>query len=594
MKKYILMIISGLVMTSCVDTVILPNSKTVDEDYWQTKSEVSAVVAQAYKTLISTTAMEDMIVWGGFRSDEQVPNTTLGSGYATIRDDLNEIYNANIQTDNTFNNWGTFYSCINYCNIVLEKAEGVQSLDPDYTDGDYQADRAQMLALRALCYFYLVRTFRDVPYSREAFMNSSMDLNLPQVNPDSILQASLVDLKEARGNAISSSAYADWRRVGYITRDAIDAIIADIYLWLASVENNNSYYQECINYCDNVIESKKSQHTKGRNETDADEFPLAEGDRMFTELYGDEQNAEESIFELQVDGSSNSNTGLENMYAAVASSVSSPYVYASRIFDATGSNDYDDASAVYLKTNDTRYWNACFGVNSSSESFNIKKYVGSMASNSSSSSYSFPTYANYGKNFIIYRLTDVMLMKAEAIVALQRSLEKSDSTWASSEGEQEQLYQAFHLFNAVNKRAVISTAKTDSFVWNTFASRSADEFEKIILAERFRELCFEGKRWFDLMRYNYREMHRTGVTPIPYTMTMAAYKEANGESYPRNTDAFFSLMLRKYTQGGSSVQAKWRTEPFLYMPIPRSDTKVNPNLNQNPVYSDSDEYEKNV
>ena len=51
-------------MLSCVDTVILPDNKTVDEDYWQKKSEVETVVAAAYAQLRSDVAIRNMIVWG--------------------------------------------------------------------------------------------------------------------------------------------------------------------------------------------------------------------------------------------------------------------------------------------------------------------------------------------------------------------------------------------------------------------------------------------------------------------------------------------------------------------------------------------------
>jgi hypothetical protein len=37
--------------SSCVDTLILPDNKTVDEDYWQTKGDVQTLVAAAYAQL---------------------------------------------------------------------------------------------------------------------------------------------------------------------------------------------------------------------------------------------------------------------------------------------------------------------------------------------------------------------------------------------------------------------------------------------------------------------------------------------------------------------------------------------------------------
>ncbi|MBQ0074107.1 MAG: hypothetical protein KBT34_07915, partial [Prevotella sp.] len=70
MKKIFSIIMATLALTSCVDTVILPENKTLDEDFWQKKSEVEAVVAAAYSQLRDATFQENIIVWSDFRSDE--------------------------------------------------------------------------------------------------------------------------------------------------------------------------------------------------------------------------------------------------------------------------------------------------------------------------------------------------------------------------------------------------------------------------------------------------------------------------------------------------------------------------------------------
>ena len=97
-------------------------------------------------------------------------------------------------------------------------------------------------------------------------MKSSEEMNIPQVNPDSILNVCIADLKEAELNALDPTSYNDWRSKGLINRDAIDAILADIYLWRASVLHSASDYQECVNYCDKVIASKQANHQPQRGE----------------------------------------------------------------------------------------------------------------------------------------------------------------------------------------------------------------------------------------------------------------------------------------------------------------------------------------
>jgi hypothetical protein len=105
--------------------------------------------------------------------------------------------------------------------------------------------------------------------------------------------------------------------------------------------------------------------------------------------------------------------------------------------------------------------------------------------------------------------------------------------------------------------------------------------EDLVLAERARELCFEGKRWFDLMRYNYR--HTTTQADLTKLLSQEGYAIVN------NSDEFFNLALRKYTVP-SAMKVKMRDERYLYMPINQDEVEINTNLKQNPVYKSAAKY----
>ena len=112
--------------------------------------------------------------------------------------------------------------------------------------------------------------------------------------------------------------------------------------------------------------------------------------------------------------------------------------------------------------------------------------------------------------------------------------------------------------------------------------------EELVLNERLRELAFEGKRWYDLLRYNYRH-----VDGVDYTKTLAQLDDDGVvavENYNSNT--IMKWAVRKLTNG-DAVAAKMSSEPKLYMPIPQSDINVCPVLRQNPVYGSDDNYSKN-
>lgn len=578
MKKIFSIIFASIAMVSCVDTVILPDNKTVDDDFWQKKSEVDAVVATAYAQLRDASAIRNMIVWGDFRSDELVVTSTLPSS-AAYRTALQQIYSCNIETENAFTSWYPFYSAINYCNLVLQKAENVISVDPDYTRGDYDANKAQMLALRAFCYFYLTKVFHDIPVTPGAYLNSSDDLNAPQSDPDSVLNMCINDLTEASKYAISGSTYGDWRDKGYLNQDGINAILADIYLWRASINRDASDYEACVAYCDKIIAAKKQAYEEsgtrrrwGADETKKDYY-LSDFDDMFNDIFGQSgQNADESIFELQFRSSDATNTGLDQMYYRYNNASSNGYGYlkAASIYgkvDATG-------NGVWNNSVDQRLYEYLYDAASTSiEQFGVRKFVALSSAGTNNSAESNPSGSrtnNFRQNWIFYRLTDVMLMKAEALVQLYNLGGKAEDDKRNE--------QAFNICQFINQRS-LSDANKSSYALKYSVYR--DKMEELVLAERARELCFEGKRWFDLMRYNYR-----------HTATQANLKKKLSDkdyTVVYNSDEFFELALRKYAVP-TTMRAKIRDERYLYMPINQDEVEINTNLVQNPVYKSSSKY----
>ena len=114
-KKVIFLLFTPLLLASCVDTVILPNDKTVDEDFWKSKSDVQLMVNGAYRAMLTPDVISRLIVWGGLRSEELVPVSNVTG---SLVEDLTEINLANIQPDNVFSRWAAFYHVINNCNLV--------------------------------------------------------------------------------------------------------------------------------------------------------------------------------------------------------------------------------------------------------------------------------------------------------------------------------------------------------------------------------------------------------------------------------------------------------------------------------------------
>ena len=569
-------LVTGL--SSCNDFLtIYPTDKTIGEDFWKTKEDVQGMVTGAYGSMISYGCQERAIIWGAYRSDELVKYSSYNNT------NLENISAVNLLPQNGYNSWESFYAVINRCNIVLNHAADVMENDPAFTKGDYDETRAQMLALRSLCYFYLVRTFRDVPYTTQSYEDDDQEMVIPQVAPDSVLQYCINDLEEAERYIMKSGAYGkqDWRNVGYFTRDAVRALLADIYLWRASINHSQADYQKCISYADQIIKSKDEYfqaNTTGMAAMDKDPYHLIDRDMAFSSIFVD-GNSSESILEWQYDGSNNSNLALENLYYETGNSENhqtTSALMASQIF-----NFYDEKAntaqgqKVYVSKNDYRYWYNVYGVNSEEATeLSVRKMVsqdryvssGNQAStdptkfNVGEPQNNRRTFDNYRQNWIVYRLTDVMLMKAEALVQT-----------AANDSDRVALDQAFNLVQAVNKRSMAKNV-SDTLQISAFPDR--ESMELLVLAERERELCFEGKRWFDLMRYCYRHMEGVDLKT----------KLADRTEWPTLYAPMLALIVRKYVTGGEAVSYKMKSEPFLYWPIQERELKVNNLLKQNPVF----------
>ena len=576
-------IVNGLVgcsvtaaLTACNDFLtIYPTDRIVGSEFWKTKADVDQMVDGCYQSMISYDIQERAIMWGAFRSDELVKLTDYNDNT------LDNIAAVNILPTNRYSKWDAFYRVINNCNIVLNHAEDVMAEDPEFTQGDYQVVRAQMLALRSLCYFYLVRAFRDVPYTNHSYEDDSQVEMHEQSTPEVVLQHCLDDLQEARRYIMRSGAYGryDWRNKGYFTRDAVDALMADIYLWRAAMTHSSSDYQQAIVCADSVINSKHAFYEFYKEyditEQEKDIYHLEKGDlAMYTIFNTNQGNSHESILEWQYNGRDNSNVALQNYYYQSGNENSyrqTSILMASQIFTTVDQNaNNDQGQKIYLSKNDYRFWNNVYNANNeealqlsirkmvdaSGTTVGLTGTVGEAKSNSRG-------FREFRQNWIVYRLTDVMLMKAEALVET-----------AANDSDQVVLKQAFDLVQAVNKRSMLKTAN-DTLKFESFKSK--EEMELLVLAERERELCFEGKRYFDLMRYCYRHMEGVDIRQ----------RMADQGAWPELYQPMLKMIIRKYSGGGGegdAVSYKMKSEPYLYWPIEESETKVNSLLKQNPVF----------
>lgn len=511
-RNFIIILIAVLTlgMGSCTDWLdTRPVSEIVLDDYWQSEAQAQAVLMACYRGLITDGVMERMLIWGELRSD----NFTAGSGFPNERIDMSKILEVNITPTNRYCAWAPFYSVINNCNTFLHYAPGVVDADQNFTEGKLHSLEAEVRAIRALCYFYLVRTYKEVPWVGTPSISDTQDYKVFKSSERAVLDSIIADLTIARKYARIDFGNVAQNK-GRITRNAVNAILADVYLW-------DQQYDKCVEMCNEVLADQS--------------LGLVPGESMFENVFY-RGNSIESIFELQFDENVQRNNTTRNLYGIqgdIQGELSFPlYLIKGDYspFKYKVGTDIESEKDLRFKDFIVQSLGDATGI------YSVFKYAGIMRTENQQeiSTYSWRSTT---PNWIVYRVSDVLLMKAEALVAPANPSELA-------------MLEALLLVNVTYQRSNPTSAGLDFTVYNTKGI-----LEKLILRERQRELMFEGKRWFDLMRVARRNNSPTSL--LTYL--------------PQLTGLQFNKM--------SVMDA-------LYLPVPQSDMDNNENMVQNPFYEE--------
>ena len=542
------------ILSSCSDFLdILPMNSTVLENYWKEKADVTGAVNGCYEALASEDVVTRMGVWGELRSDNIVAGTN-------VPNHLNEMLRENLLPTNDMCNWSYLYNVINRCNIVCHYAPEVEQIDPNYTYNEMKATIAEMKAIRALCYFYLIRTFRDVPYTTEPSIDDNQNYVIPATKFDVVIDSLITDLESVKDDAQrrfeiekvqNKSIYVPAANNSRITRWAIYALLADLYLWKGDWNN-------VIKYCDQIIDYKKQVYDELLLIDQINDIELYDGIPMimeatvkgtkdvgnaYTALFGN-GNSFESIFEIYYNG----NTGQENNWISSYYGNRDNNIGRLRAADFLMDGFTSNNNQVWLSQSDCRAYEA---MESSGNSLSITKFVRQSASFSLQRlgivNVAGDRRTRKDANWIIYRLSDVMLMKAEALI------QRSENDWP----------EAFKLINNVYKRAnnISPETTTGSLVYETY-NTSKEKMEDLLFEERHREFLFEGKRWFDLVRLARRD---------------------------GKTERLTSSVIRKHRQDQNVIRIKLTDPNYIYFPYAKSELKANPLLIQNPAFSNTED-----
>ncbi len=579
-------VLLALTTGSCEDWLTLyPQDRVVEENFWEDKNDLLGVRYAAYQNMQNT--LNNFIVWGDLRSDSYTLNPVEHDDQGN-RDTYKKITEGQLDSTMAVYDWGGVYTTINYCNKVLAHGEEVLERDKQFTPSEWQQIKAEMTALRAFNYFYLIRAFKDVPYINQIINSDKEVSSFPTTNQLTILDNLIADVEAVKGQARNRFGLVSDTK-GMITNSAIYALLADMYLWRAAlrqgrnIEGYEDDNRQCILNCEASIAALKNQNAmndassgssgsimSGLMETD--EYGLIQND--FTLEDRPELTAHQAIFP-----SKNSKESIFELQFAVSDLIKNK-ILGSFWGNSNGTHlavSRDAVMKLYKDENefkkDTRTWyssalrirdlSSSTGTTSTIRTLSVPymyKYAIIEVSEDPASSngsnkdfYLSEIITSEYENWIFYRLADVMLMQAEAHACLNES------------------EQANTLLKAIYKRSYKTTTPSK------ISYPTADDLLVLVLRHRQIELLGEGKRWFDLVRYAERIGGGTDSDPVE-----TAYMNGS-EGVVAMVDNFLGIT---YSKLASTLKNRIKNRWGLYSPIYYMEIKAsNGMLSQNPNWN---------
>lgn len=608
------LLMGGMALTSCEDFLtVLPTNQITEDDFWNDKNDLDNVRAGAYRQLTISDVTKRILYWGELRSDNFAQNDMTQT-------DITYLQTAILQPTQGMFKWGHFYTGINYCNKVLERGEKMtqegHEVDPSFRKGDWLPIKAEMQAVRALNYFYLVKAFRNVPFvTKSVSTDAEAKASRIAATPGVVILDSLCNQLEVAKTYARDKFSNSSETKGRFTKRAIYALLADMYVWRGSMlskalakgdtlykEDGTAYsegqlnsmaadcFQKAIDNCDYVMECMQKDYEEnltlmgGKEDEDINRiaaYPYLNyiNSRASMNVYDDVystiwayKNSDESVLELQYDGDQNINSAISDYLAKYESGnlsngamIGASALSSSAMATVNPDRGFGKTDIRLLETYDFKTTTATQVYHKNiATTFSIKDIKD--VSQGFSSKPDYRAKATMNANWPIYRLADVMLLKAEAI-ARMFLVKSNDVAAATQEGSDGALVnEGFKLVNAIFKRSNPALRADNSNGSEYKCDRLKDDYATagtakkasdlltLVYNERQREFVGEGKRWFDLVRQaeftNDAQTTLTTYITLP-TATRNRLKQLWSLYNPINTD---EMKINGVEYGGKLVQ----------------------------------------
>ncbi|WP_368146560.1 RagB/SusD family nutrient uptake outer membrane protein, partial [Bacteroides cellulosilyticus] len=476
------------------------------------------------------------------------------------------IYNNNYSTSDpdVLNLWKYLYDGINNANFLLENIDNVPDMNADVKT--LYVGEAKFL--RAYCYFLLAQCWGDVPY-RTKSQQSAIDVDLAKTPQKEVLENVVAEMEEAERMV----GEIDEVPAGRINKSAVRGILARVYLKLAGwpVNGGKPMYEKAAYWAKEVNKDKKHQLNPDYKQIfinlASDEVDTKYRESIWeAEFKGNRQDAHQGSGRIgNTIGISNGDNSLSSegySYGFISCTINLWDMYNDIDGDGMVDEGFSEGSVNEREHPDARRdWNIApyrFAKKATGEYIKLNwGYKGVKNINVDGEDKGVFTATQYvqrnaGKyrreyevitprdknqtpiNYPILRYADVLLMIAEA----------------ENEVNQGPTKAAYDAINEVRKRSIEGVKEVANMDYATF--------KQLVKDERARELCFEGTRKYDLIRW--------------------------GDDYQHNMRAVAANTNDSRWDNGKKFAASYAnnaTDRYKWLPIPNRELGLNKLLEQN-------------
>ncbi|RED23675.1 SusD-like starch-binding protein associating with outer membrane [Flavobacterium cutihirudinis] len=455
-KKFLLYAIffsSLSVFTSCQDDLELTSDSVITSDsFWKTEDDAKAGVNGMYVSFRIQT-QQNYYLLGGARSAE-----ITGGVQSPLT--LANYYNNNLTPQNIDVEWGGLYTVIHQANLILKYVPQIQ-FSPS-TVNEQKRYIAQAYSMRALCYFIMARSWGGVPIVTDPTENSNQS---QYIIPRNTIEETFAFIKSDVDAAIANFPDAANNKTQLSAASAY-ALKADVNLWTAKQLNGGT---TDLNTALTAINAIPGTPTLMPSFKDVFAFDKkANAEVLFAVRY--------SLGDLPSSLADNWN---QFMFVGPSDFAPLTAAQAVAVFGTLGTGS-GNAGISRVQPDITRF---NFGADDTRKAATYQTlYNGTTPVVTGLVKYNGTvdgTIRRFVSDIIIYRWADILLMKAE----IKNALGQDPSTE----------------MNLVMQRADATASFTNS-------TKTAND--DVILKERLKELAFEGKSWWDIVRFN-----RTDLVP---------------------------------------------------------------------------------